>query len=759
MDYNTTHQLYPNLTFTPPGPTDHRQVLIWDAGRLGAPVNLGFPYADPRQFLPMDIPAMLQLQIDHGIRLPSLPSIAGMHTPLAELYPFENGQYPLPPQNSPYLSQGPMSNIMPGGAVGYSDSLHGRRRHRQRHSCFNDAPIFIPEQPFTESSIFRGAGGHNSQHNAPGSAHPSAPSPNSRYIVDPFSNVSYTQDPVHPSLAVGRVIINGRDITNGHDSISTSASQSHSLPVRIPEPGNTYLLAPSGQRITGFHDIHLRAPGARIVLDGVDYTARIDGTLQSAREGVDFRAAPHHRHDRPRSVLNTRVAPYLPGPRTRVVRNGRIGRDSNGRGVIFPDINLLDYFHTYQDHHTHDQYLHLLNEAHTKLPVCRPTPLHASYTFGPSILPDPFHEIAVDQKRMVVIREIEGALPADRRYPNCLCGKPMNDEEIEGGWRLCLFCHWKVGNERELVEVHGIPCLREWLPVPFPGAKSWEEYTTRRGRPSWKTEEGRERLILKRKGRVPYSEDRLEGARSEQHHARHSHGRGGKGQDTAGAGPSGEGPFEERMRLDGDITQEEIWLLAAESQNQRKKDKGKREEVDQYSIPSTPAWVREIKAEREQMETRRLEEEHIKSLDQAIRASRHEQSSNAAGPSTAQHLVPTDIAAQKQYLNKEHRLKNQAESDFKRLKEIYRQRDNQRPQPSEPDWKRAIAARCEDTNDGDEPQHDHHVEAKAMDTSTIALQRSPGCEDRRTHRSRESPSQRPLLDVQNLQRALGFRRC
>lgn len=484
MDYDNYEQSYQNLTFSQFGPKDYGQLPVWDARHLGSTVDLSFQYADSREVIPIDIPALLQLQFDRGIRSSSPPFNPGMYTPLSGPYPFGSEQQPVPPQVPANMSQQDMIGGLPDTSFRRWKEHHGRLRQHEHHDSFNNAPMYVPPQPFMESSIFRGRSARDAQH-------------------------------IHP----------------------TSASQAHLQPIRSPGPGSTYFPRPSRSLFSGFYDLHLRAPGARVVVDGVDVTDRLNSTSAGTRAKENTNIEPHHHHDGPRNVLNTRIARYLPGQGTRVIRDGRIFRDSNGRRrVVFTDIKLLDDFH--QGHHTHDHYLHLLNESRTNRLVSRPTPLHAPYTFGPSILPDPFHEIAVDQKGMVVIRKIEGALPMDRRYPNCLCGRPMNNEEIDSGWRLCLNCHMKVRDERNLVDARGRPCLREWLADLFPNAKSCEEYNVPSNKSSWETEEGRERLILTRKGRVPYLEDRGEGARSDQYHARHSHCHGGKGQDTAEAGPS-----------------------------------------------------------------------------------------------------------------------------------------------------------------------------------------------------------------------------
>lgn len=335
----------------------------------------------------MDMPAMLQLQLDRGFCSPSLPFMPGMYMPLSRPYPLGSGRHPAPPQNPPYLSQYPQFNIMPDEGSKRWEERHERHRRHQHDGCFNNAPIFVPAQPFTESSIFRGSGGDNSQHNVPSSALPPPPLPprpssNSRYIADSFGNVVPVHGSAHPPLTLGRVIVNGRDVTNGRDSIPTSASHSHQQPAWIPGPGDTYFLGPSASLFPGFHDLHLRAPGARVVVDGVDVTDRLNGTSASTRTRENTHTEPHHYQDRPRNIFNTSDAPHPTGPGPRVIRHDRFVRDSDGgRRVIFPDINPLDDFHTYQDHHTHDRYLHLLNESNTKRLICRPTPLHSPLQF------------------------------------------------------------------------------------------------------------------------------------------------------------------------------------------------------------------------------------------------------------------------------------------------------------------------------------------------------------------------------------------
>lgn len=205
----------------------------------------------------------------------------------------------------------------------------------------------------------------------------------------------------------------------------------------------------------------------------------------------------------------------------------------------------------------------------------------------------------------------------------------MNDKEIEGDWRLCLYSHGKVGVERKLVGVGGRPCLRGWLEGGGEGLRAW-------------TGEARE----------PRHEES-----GDHHHACQS-GHDQTSHDNSRAGPSRTDAFRERMKLDGDITQEEIWLTRTPSDgppNQGKKDKGKGKKVEGSSIPSTPEWARKVKAERQQMRSRIQEEEHKRLYAQAVHTSRKNRA-------TLQQAL-MEIADLNHHLSGEHHGGNQGEAD------------------------------------------------------------------------------------------------
>ena len=195
-----------------------------------------------------------------------------------------------------------------GGVSGRLDEPHRRHRHHQHHHAVNDAPIFVPAQPFTESSIFRGPGNHDSQHNVSSSVLPPLPLPPhpssaSHYIADPFGNVFPGHDPAHPPHTPGRVIINGRNVAMRRDSIPSTAFHLHAQPEWTPGAAGTYFIGPLGSLSPGFQDLHLRAPGARIVVDGVDYTDRLQDTSQRTRPRESARTEPRHHHNRLRNVF------------------------------------------------------------------------------------------------------------------------------------------------------------------------------------------------------------------------------------------------------------------------------------------------------------------------------------------------------------------------------------------------------------------------------------------------------------------------